>query len=269
MSETALYRVSLNYVKQMAPGPVEFDMRNGREHPPGGWQDCGFELKQHESRVQDWSNEAEITEIHYQEISDFAKELTGADHALVGGHILRNPEQMKIHQQLGPIMFAHSDFAETYGDLIRARYTDDLEGLEGLKRAGVSPDAVTNAKRMLILQFWRNVGEPRMDLPLAFCDARTARKTDVRAFPVNNYADSGFNFDALAMMAPENSEDHHWYAFPEMQKDEVVAFRTYDTDRVGTDLPFWTPHCAFRDPDVELGQPSRYSIELRATCIWE
>ena len=76
MSETALYRVSLNYVKQMAPGPVEFDMRNGREHPPGGWQDCGFELKQHESRVQDWSNEAEITEIHYQEISDFAKELT-------------------------------------------------------------------------------------------------------------------------------------------------------------------------------------------------
>ena len=41
-----------------------------------------------------------------------------------------------------------------------------------------------------------------------------------------------------------------------------------DSARVGTDQPFWTPHSAYRDPAVALGAPSRYSIELRATCLW-
>ena len=31
---------------------------------------------------------------------------------------------------------------------------------------------------------------------------------------------------------------------------------------------YWTPHSAIRDPEVELGKPSRSSIELRATCLF-
>ena len=54
------------------------------------------------------------------------------------------------------------------------------------------------------------------------------------------------------------------YLFENCQQTEVA----YDSDRVGTSLPYWTPHSAFRDPDVELGRPSRSSIELRATCVF-
>ena len=53
-----------------------------------------------------------------------------------------------------------------------------------------------------------------------------------------------------------------------MQRDEVVAFRTYDTELVPKGETFFTPHSAFRDPEVELGSPPRFSIELRVMCLY-
>jgi hypothetical protein len=53
-----------------------------------------------------------------------------------------------------------------------------------------------------------------------------------------------------------------------MGPDDVVAFRTYDTDLVANGETYFTPHSAFRDPDVALGEPARSSIELRATCLF-
>jgi hypothetical protein len=53
-----------------------------------------------------------------------------------------------------------------------------------------------------------------------------------------------------------------------MRPDEVVVFRTFDSDRVSRGETFWTPHSAFSDPTVAPRQPSRRSIELRATCLF-
>ena len=61
---------------------------------------------------------------------------------------------------------------------------------------------------------------------------------------------------------------HRWYAFPELDRDETVAFRTYDTELVASGATFFTPHSAFRDPTVALGEPARSSIELRAVCLF-
>jgi hypothetical protein len=134
----------------------------------------------------------------------------------------------------------------------------------------VAADVVADARRIVILQFWRNVGPPKMDLPLAFCDCRTVGRSHVQAIQVTNYAGGGFDFEALGVLAPRAGDgtEHAWYAFDSLGVDEVIAFRTYDSERVGTSLPYWTPHSAFRDPDVELGKPARSSIELRATCVF-
>jgi hypothetical protein len=48
----------------------------------------------------------------------------------------------------------------------------------------------------------------------------------------------------------------------------VVAFRTYDTELVERGETWFTPHSAFRDPDVGIGRPARSSIELRAICLY-
>lgn len=273
--ETAatLYRAAMNYLEPSGVGAattaVPVAIRDGRKAELPGWEVCGFELVPHRSALIDWDDENEIARTHYAEMEALARRLTGCDFALVAGHIRRNPEEAARHADLGPISFVHSDFAASYGDLVRDRYQQP-EALtrDALQRAGVTANDVISARRLLILQFWRNTGPPKMDLPIAFCDARSVRADDLRVLPVQNYAGGGFDFEALAVTAPEDPDRHHWYTFPEMRPEEVVAFRTFDSGRTSSAEPFWTPHSAFEDPDVPRGKPSRRSIELRASCFF-
>jgi hypothetical protein len=266
-------RAALNHVSFDSPSVVtrEVEIRDGRVAALPGWQECGFELVEHRSAVTDWSDDEEITAVHHAEVEALAEAMTGCDHALVAGHIKRGPDQARQHQDLAPITFVHSDFAPSYNALIRGSFRSQEEnpgGAAALARHGITRDAVEGARRIVILQLWRNLGPAKMDHPIAFCDARTVRVDDGKAFPVSNYAGSGFDFDALGVRAPDEPDRHHWYTFPELRPDEAVAFRTFDTDLVDAGKTFFTPHSAFRDPDVPVGQPARRSIELRATCIY-
>lgn len=271
-TEQIFCRAMLNYAGAVRgnPGPREMAIRDGRHADLPGWEACGFERHDHASTVADWDDDAEIERIHHPEMEELARALTGCDHALVSGHIKRNPSEARRHGDLAPIQLVHSDFADSYGDQLRELYRRGERDQSGaaMGRAGIDGETVAEARRIVVLQFWRNLGPAKMDLPLAWCDARTVPRSGIRAFPVTDYAGGGFDFEALAVLAPASPDDHRWYAFPELRPDEVVAFRTFDTARVGTDEPYWTPHCAFRDPEVELGRPSRSSIELRATCIF-
>ena len=262
----------LNYVSVDEPMPVacEVEIRDGRRASLPGWETCGFELVDHPSDVREWADEEEIATVHHREVEALARAMTGCEHALVADHIKRGPDEARRHEDLAPITFVHSDFAPSYIDLVRDsfRRDDNDGGRAALERNGINADDVSAASRIVILQFWRNLGEPRMDHPIAFCDARTVRRDDARAFPVNDYAGSGFDFETLGILLPSGPERHHWYAFPDLHRDEVVAFRTFDTDLVESGATFFTPHSAFRDPSVPLGQPARRSIELRATCVW-
>jgi hypothetical protein len=242
---------SLNYASS---GPSEVPLRDGRQASPEelpGWQECGFELLRHDASVTDWADDAQLL-THHEEMARLAKAMTGADEAVVTSHIKRGPEQAAQHKDLAPISFVHSVFAQSYRHNVEQ----------------ATPQA-RDAKRLVILQFWRNLGPAKMDLPLAFCDARTVSSDEIHPIPVSNYAGGGANFEALAVLArPDTAARHRWYTFPELQRDEVVAFRTYDSDRLDDGRPYWTPHSAFRDPDVALGRPSRTSIELRASCLF-
>ena len=271
--ESVFCRASFNYVAGGGVGdatrPTEVPIFDGRRASLPGWETCGFELKRHATALPSWSDDAEIERVHYLEVSAFARSLTGCDYALVSGHIKRDPEQAAKHPDLGPIEFVHSDFAESYGQRMRDFYRDgSAEAIRALARSGISADVVAKARRIAIVQFWRNIGAAKMDRPIAFCDARSVTKAELRTLPVHNYAGGGFFFETLAVAAPRDPSTHRWYTFPEMQPDEVVVFRTFDSDRVSRGETFWTPHSAFSDPTVAPGRPSRRSIELRATCLF-
>jgi hypothetical protein len=270
----AICRTTLNYLSPVGPGgpsdhPTEVEILDGRAADLPGWQACGFELIAHTSAIVDWKTDAQIAEVHHGEMEKLARDLTGADVALVSSHIKRSPEDAQRHEQLAPIPFVHSDFAATHSDFIRRVYREPTEaGLTALARNGVTAAVVKDAGRIVVLQFWRNLGPAKMDYPLAFCDARSVSPEESRSFRVTDYAGTGATFDALGIVEPADPSAHAWYAFPEMTVGEVVAFRTYDTDLVQAGKTFFTPHSAFRDPDVEVGRPARSSIELRATCLF-
>jgi hypothetical protein len=265
---SATTRATLHYAHPSAfePVAVDIDVRDGRAADLPGWQGAGFDLVQHVAAVTSW-DEDEVAAIHHAEVEALARTMTGCDHALVSGHILRSPEASARHADLGPITFVHSDFAVSYLDVVRRSYEGGRYD-PALVRNGIDADALGDAKRIVILQTWRNIGPPRMDLPIAFCDARTVDPSEARPIPVADYAGSGIDFEALAVAAPEDPGQHGWYWFPELTADETVVFRTFDTDLARAGRTFFTPHSAFRDPTVRLGEPSRSSIELRAVCLF-
>jgi len=266
---TTMHYLSASGADGPAPYPTEITVLDGRAAELGGWEECGFELVQHPSSVTDWSDDSQISGVHYEELEKLAREMTGADFALVATHIKRSPDAARKHEQLSPITFVHSDFAAGHENFVQRTYREPGEnGRAALARNGATPEAVALAKRIVILQFWRNTGPAKMDFPIAFCDARTVDTADARAFHVTDYAGTGASFDALGVVEPADPAAHKWYAFPELTEGEVVAFRTYDTDLVAQGKTYFTPHSAFRDPDVEVGSPARSSIELRATCIF-
>lgn len=261
-------RATLNYVKGEGPAPLEVDIRDGRASDLPGWDVCGFELVRHRSAVADWFDDEQIAEVHHAEVERLAREMTGADVALVSNHIRRSPQTVREHEDLKPITFVHSDFAAGH-ELIRTNYLERRPGTEvAMERNATTVEQVRDAARVVILQFWRNVGPPKMDHPLAFCDARTVTVAEGVPIHVEDYGGTGATFDALAIRAPEDVDDHAWYAFSELRSDEAVAFRTYDTALVEDGEVWFTPHSAFHDPEVPVGQPGRESIELRATCLF-
>ena len=259
---------TMNYAKGVDDiEPVSVEVHNGRLANDLRWEENGFQLFQHTSRVDDWSDDAEIEQKYYGEMEAFAKALAGCDHALLAEHISRNPEAAKVHQDYAPIEYVHSDFTESYGDLVRGLYDRSEPGAaEALQRAGLDGSEIDAAPRLLILQFWRNIGPSVMDLPIAFCDSQSVPAEDVFAIHVPNYANAGQPFDTFGER-PAGGGDHRWYTFPEMRANEVVAFRTYDSACVNGQQPFWTPHSAFADP-LHDNAPARYSIEVRATCVY-
>lgn len=265
-------RATLNFAareRTLMGAAVEVDILDGRTADLPGWEECGFELLDHRSAVSSW-DDADVEAVHHREMEELARRLTGCDVALVANHIKRAPEHAQRHQDLAPITFVHSDFAAGYDQLVRGSYVrPERDGpTRAMDRNGITSDDVERASRLVILQFWRNLGPAKMDFPLAFCDARTVTPAHGRPVPVSDYAGSGIDFNALAVLAPTDTDRYRWYAFPELRPDETVAFRTYDTDLVDRGETWFTPHSAFRDPDIERGEPARSSIELRAICLF-
>ena len=271
----AFCRATLNYVPDSGlngghPCPVEVDILDARQATDlPGWETNGFELATHTSAVDDWTDDDEIAATHYAEIEELARKLTGADHALVSDHVKRNAETTKREREQAPVRLVHSDFADDYEHVVRHAYHEvHGRGAATLARSGLTAEEIERAPRIVMMQFWRNLGAPKMDLPVAFCDARTVTKAEVRPFLYTGYVAGGRSFNAVAITEPQPHDKHDWYAYPELTAGEVVSFRTYDTDMIATGETYFTPHSAFPDPDVEPGNPPRFSIELRVMCLF-
>ncbi len=266
---TAFARSVLNYAGAgEGRGEVDVVITDGRRSRLPGWEECGFELVTHSSAVADWHDDQEIAEVHYAELESLARSLTGCDFALASDHVTRAASARSGRDQ-SPVMLVHSDFAANYAAVARTAYHGARgRGAAALARSGRTAEDVAGAGRILVMQFWRNLGAARMDYPLAFCDCRTVTPEETRPFRYTGYVAGGRSFDALAVMAPTPPSAHAWYTFPDMTQGEVVAFRTYDTELVDAGRTWFTPHSAFRDPGIEVGRPSRFSIEARVMCLF-
>jgi hypothetical protein len=250
-------------------GTVEVAVEDGREATTD-FEAQGFVRLDHESQVRDWRAEDQVDDVHGAEIEKLARTFVGCDAVAVYPALFRTPAAAAEMPDYAPITFVHSDYTDAFGSMIvddNHPYRAFLDPV--LDRYGIGRDELKGAGRTMMLQFWRNTGPALADYPLGFCDARDIGPDRQLRFIVPNYGGQHLEFETFGFAPPEDGRSDRWYTFPQLRPDEVVAFRTYDSECVADARPYWTPHSAFRDPHAPDGpEHRRASVEMRALCLW-
>ncbi len=131
--------------------------------------------------------------------------------------------------------------------------------------AAFVPDLdVTKFPRWALYNIWRCVTPPPQDIPLAVCDARSLSPTDeVTVKAVTTTRQTGeLRHDTTSYTY---SPEHRWHYFPDMTHDEVIIFKTHDSDPARARR---VAHTAFDDPSCPPGTSTRGSVEMRALVVF-
>lgn len=205
----------------------------------------GFALRRHSTRVQDFYDRDEVESVYYPEIERLLRTATGARSILIFDHTVRGAADSsrngtRIHE---PVHRVHNDYTPDSG----ARRVYDL-----LPRATA---ARLFRHRVLEVNVWRPIRGPLRTMPLAVCDATSMRSADFVACDLL-YPDRTGEIYYVA-----HRDSHRWYYFPDMQRDEALLLKCFDSERArgGTGA-----HAAFDHPHTAAGALPRESIEVRA-----
>ena len=145
-----------------------------------------------------------------------------------------------------PVWFTHNDFTLASGpERLREELPDEAETL--LER------------RFSIVNVWKPIRGPVQDVPLAVLDGRSIGEGDLVASDLV-YPDRVGEVYALAF-----NPRHHWIYYSQMQADEALLLKCYDSDPGHTRF---TAHSAFDDPSCPEGALPRESIEVRTLVFF-
>lgn len=270
MSAQQVYcEASLNYSVGETSQPVPVGIADGRQAGLS-WPHTGFELARYPLPIDHSWSAADFGRHHRDGIAALAREQSGCDRVLVYPAIVRSPDAVTRIADYGPIHLVHSDFTDDFRSMAQSPerpYSGYIAPL--LAEAGLEQADIARAGRVLMLQFWRNIGPQWPDFPLAFCDARSVDRSELLPFTVPEYGGAHLEFETFAVRPPADAAKHRWYTFPGMSAEELVIFRTYDSACAESDEPFWTPHSAFADPNFAAPAPQRHSVEIRALCLFD
>jgi hypothetical protein len=233
-----------------AQDPQKVAMHNGRPHiGEFNLEVHGFRFVQHDTRVQNFLDEAEVKRVYYPEMEALIKAQSGAKRVVVFDHTLRTAddafrEQQKIREV---VRRAHNDYTEWSGpQRVRDILPDEAEEL--LKH------------RFAIIQVWRPIRYPVETHPLAIADARSVSFDDF-IISERRYPNRIGQTYAIAY-----NPKHKWFWFPRQARNEALVFKVYDSAKDGRAR--WTAHTAFDDPTTPPNARPRESIEIRTLAFF-
>jgi hypothetical protein len=207
----------------------------------------GFGLVPHRSAVRDFYQDDEVKRVYYPEAEDVLRDATGADRVVIFDHTVRRripgAEDRRSGTPRQPVPRVHVDHTVRSGP---QRVHDLLpDEAESLLRG-----------RVQIINLWRPIRGPLEDMPLAVCDALSVRPEQLVASDLVYPNRVGETYSVIF------HPDHRWFYVPEMETDEVLLLKCYDSKTDGRAR--FAPHTAFSDPTTPPDAAPRESIELRA-----
>jgi hypothetical protein len=183
-----------------------------------------------------------------------------------------------------PLGLVHGDYTAVsaprrLADLAKPPKANDvwrsrLGAEQSLLDADQVQDALQGKRRYAIVNVWRSIDreDPVTSFPLAFCDATTVRRQDLRTLQIH-YADRvGENYLAVP------STRHAWLFFHHMTYEDALLIKQWDSagdlasGRAHVDgaIASFCLHSAFLLPASMSDQAKpRKSIEVRCVCLWE
>jgi hypothetical protein len=209
----------------------------------------GFIFVQHQTKMHDFYDQDEVRSVYYPEVEQLVKQTSGARRVLVFDHTLRSADDStRDEKQIsGPVRNVHNDYTEWSGpQRVRDLLPDEAEELL--------------RGRFAVIQVWRPISHPVQREPLAIADGRSIGKQELvpsaRVYP-----------DRVGEVYHITYNPHHrWYYFPDMQRNEAIVFKCYDSAIDGRVR--WTAHAAFDDPRSSPDALPRESIEMRTLAFF-
>jgi len=267
---TQFVTAGLNYVAEATPRPVTYlceppagvprnsarqveanvVIRNGREELTKLSLDTnGFVLTKHETAVKDFYDPEEVRAVYYPEVERLLKNATGAERVLIFDHTVRNPELAERGEKGSqpPVKAVHNDYSfKSAPRRVRDHLPEEADRL--LKN------------RFAEINVWRAIRGPIESSPLALCDARSLGLEDI--VPTDLVYSDRVGEVLTFLYNPR----HRWYYFPQMERNEAVLLKCYDSRDDGRAR--FTAHTSFEDPNSPPNAKPRESIEVRALLFW-
>ena len=212
----------------------------------------GFRLVTQKTDVEDFYDDLQVEPTYHEEVKTLLMEMTGAARIDIFDDTRRSAslERQRDKNIREPADIVHNDYTARSGvKRLRDHFADDPNEAEQLLR-----------RRFAIVNVWRSIAGPVYNYPLALCDATTVRSEDLVS--VERRAEDRIGELQVAL----HDSGQRWYYFPEMQMDEALLFKTFDSETDGRAR--FTIHSSFADPDAPVDAPLRESIETRCLVFF-
>ncbi|MDX1561946.1 MAG: CmcJ/NvfI family oxidoreductase [Gammaproteobacteria bacterium] len=218
----------------------------------------GFEFHRRASSFEDFYNAAAVKERYYPEVALVLKELLSAEAVFVFDHNVRSAVRSARGEPgvREPVAQAHNDYTEASGPvrkdaILQQAQREDLTG---------HPFALVN--------LWRPIIGPVQDTPLALCDAASVALEDFVTTDIHHFAEGDVETPAHrgVIYALHHNPRHRWFYASEMQPDEVLLLKCYDSRDDGRAR--FMPHTGFKNPNCPSDFVPRESIEARTLVVF-
>ena len=231
----------------------EVSVHDGRHEKQSSSLDIeGFRLVSHETAVEDFYDDAQIESTYHDEVKALLTKMTGAARIEIFDDTRRSSslEQQREKKIREPADIVHNDYTARSGiKRLRDHFADEPHEAEKLLR-----------RRFAIVNVWRSIAGPVHNYPLVLCDAATVGPNELVS--VERRAEERTGELQVAL----HGAGQRWYYFPEMQMNEALLFKTFDSETDGRAR--FTIHSSFEDPGAPMDAPSRESIETRCLLFF-
>lgn len=247
------------------------DARPAREANALSLDSHGFTLETQKTSLKTqefFETETGIVErVYYAEMRRAIKTATGCDEVLILEHIVRDATAADSRGKKNPFAGGGNKI-NGYAGVVHTDFRHDraheLARSQGSGRKEMF-SSQRDRQRFMIINTWRNISDDHLiyNNTLALCDGKTVREQHLLPCDVkhpNGKRSEQYRLD------PASADEHRWFYFAHMHKNELLLFKQYDSDpRARSRFCF---HTAFDDPTIPRDAPARQSIEVRAVALF-